>query len=563
MKRVLLSSLIVCAVAVSYNAVGQSARTVLVQHFTQASCGPCATQNPTLEATLNANASNTVAIKHQVSWPGFDPMYNAYPDGPDDIRSYYGVTGVPNSVLDGTSGPGAPNTIVTSSTISSRAAIPSPFNIGLAAYIDPVTHTLNVTMDISCTQAVSGNLRAYIAVVEKSLTSVEEPGGTNGETDFYNVLRQYLPGTNGTTLASSYTNGQTESINESWNFSNGRVSEYCDLAIVAFIQDNSSKEVHQAAKVDVSLSSAGALDGGLESFLNVPVAICEGNYGPELKLTNWGSSDMTSASIDYNINGGTDQNYTWTGNLASCAQTTITLPEYAFTVTPTNTLNADILTINGGTDINNANDVANEEIDQAPETGTQIITRIRTDNYGVETTWELTTSSGSVVASGGPYGNNTLYEETHNLPNNSCYEFSIFDAYGDGICCDFGNGYYEVESGGNVIMSGGAFATEEHNPFLTSAVVGIAENEIETSLSIYPNPTNDNANVNFTLSESQDVTIEVYNVVGSVVMNLGLEKVQAGNHTETIDFSNLNAGLYYINIVAGNMTATRKLTVNK
>jgi len=288
-------------------------------------------------------------------------------------------------------------------------------------------------------------------------------------------------------------------------------------------------------------------------------ATCAGGSTPlNIRIQNMGSSTLTSATIEAKLNGVSVGSTNWSGSLGIYDVEWVEVAS----ATPTSNSNVEFIITSADDNASNNNMSANL-FAGTDQTGTQVITRIMTDDYGGETTWTLSTSSGGVVASGGPYGNNQLYEETHNLPDNECFVFSIFDSYGDGICCDYGTGFFEIESGGNVILSGGAFTDKDVRPFLTAAAVGIEENALETSLSIYPNPTNDNANINFSLTDAQNVTIEVYNVVGAVVMSLDLEKVQSGDHIEVLDFSNMNAGLYYIKIVAGNMTATNKLTVNK
>ena len=85
-----------------------------------------------------------------------------------------------------------------------------------------------------------------------------------------------------------------------------------------------------------------------------------------------------------------------------------------------------------------------------------------TDNYGSETTWSVTSSNGT-VASGGPYANNTTITETFCLPD-GCYDFTINDSYGDGICCAYGNGSYSL-SGSGVSESGGSFTSTETKNF--------------------------------------------------------------------------------------------------
>lgn len=85
-----------------------------------------------------------------------------------------------------------------------------------------------------------------------------------------------------------------------------------------------------------------------------------------------------------------------------------------------------------------------------------------TDNYGSETTWTLTGPSGT-VASGGTYGNNLTITESFCLPD-GCYDFTINDSYGDGICCQYGNGSYSL-SGSGVSISGGQFTSVETTNF--------------------------------------------------------------------------------------------------
>jgi hypothetical protein len=89
------------------------------------------------------------------------------------------------------------------------------------------------------------------------------------------------------------------------------------------------------------------------------------------------------------------------------------------------------------------------------------------DNYPGETTWTVT-DGGTTVASGGPYGsqpNGSTVTETFSLSGGD-YVFTIFDSYGDGICCAYGSGSYSLSDElGNSLASGGAFASSESTNF--------------------------------------------------------------------------------------------------
>ncbi|WP_020538535.1 zinc-dependent metalloprotease [Lewinella cohaerens] len=92
---------------------------------------------------------------------------------------------------------------------------------------------------------------------------------------------------------------------------------------------------------------------------------------------------------------------------------------------------------------------------------------ITLDNYPEETSWTITNAGGSVVASGGTYGSepdgSTVVENLCLV--DGCYDFNIFDSYGDGICCSYGNGSYTVTSSGGTEASGGSFGSSETTNF--------------------------------------------------------------------------------------------------
>ncbi|SHE53728.1 hypothetical protein SAMN05444278_102265 [Psychroflexus salarius] len=94
------------------------------------------------------------------------------------------------------------------------------------------------------------------------------------------------------------------------------------------------------------------------------------------------------------------------------------------------------------------------------------------DDYPEETAWFLIDGSGQVVAdSGGSFGtyaDQTSYSESFCLPSGS-YTFEIYDQFGDGICCAYGNGSYNLTlvtcEGESNILSGGEFGQLESTPF--------------------------------------------------------------------------------------------------
>lgn len=90
---------------------------------------------------------------------------------------------------------------------------------------------------------------------------------------------------------------------------------------------------------------------------------------------------------------------------------------------------------------------------------------LKTDKYGSETTWKVRNSmNNSIIASGGPYQNTSAATLQNvnpiNVDGTGCYYFTIYDQYGDGICCTYGNGYFKVFYDDVLIGQGSQFGSE-------------------------------------------------------------------------------------------------------
>ena len=91
---------------------------------------------------------------------------------------------------------------------------------------------------------------------------------------------------------------------------------------------------------------------------------------------------------------------------------------------------------------------------------------ILTDNYPGETTWNIKDANGNILYSGGPYtSTNSIYTIDICEPD-GCFDFTINDSYGDGICCGYGQGYYNItDANGTELIAGGEFTTVEIKNF--------------------------------------------------------------------------------------------------
>jgi len=107
---------------------------------------------------------------------------------------------------------------------------------------------------------------------------------------------------------------------------------------------------------------------------------------------------------------------------------------------------------------------------QCPSGEKNIKISIQTDNYGSETSWSLKNQLGTTTYdSGGPYtdiNGGQLYIKNVCVPIGTPVTFKINDAYGDGMCCSFGTGYYKVELYGYTFASGSQFGMTEETNFV-------------------------------------------------------------------------------------------------
>jgi len=90
---------------------------------------------------------------------------------------------------------------------------------------------------------------------------------------------------------------------------------------------------------------------------------------------------------------------------------------------------------------------------------------LNTDNYGSETSWTVNNGQGSSVANGSGYASNTQYNEQLCLTDGA-YTLVVSDSYGDGMCCNVGNGSYTLNQGSTELASGANFNSTDSTAFI-------------------------------------------------------------------------------------------------
>ena len=186
--------------------------------------------------------------------------------------------------------------------------------------------------------------------------------------------------------------------------------------------------------------------------------ICDSTAVIDLVFENTGTDNLLSAVINYTLNGGPPTTLNWTGNLASGQQDMLSVTLNGF-IDGVNTVSFTVSEPNGLPDEKASNDVFSVDVNVILE-GIFLDLVIQFDNFPQESTWEILDLDGNRIHEGGPFpagsAGSTLIESLC-FPE-GCFTMNFFDSYGDGICCGFGIGFYELRTeDGFVVASGDEF----------------------------------------------------------------------------------------------------------
>ena len=468
---------------------------------------------------------------------------------------------------------------------------PSPVNLALTAELDPVNNTINIYLETYYTSnCFSDTNYLHVALIQNSVEAPQLLEDSTFDQDYLHhyLLRDFITPQWGTPIAST-----TAGSLESWNLSYQLPANFRDvmvdinqLEIVAFVTVD-QQEIMSAASNPVIINEPfHDVDVNLWAA-NLNQNICDDEIQPNLIIRNDGTETLSDLTIEYAANNGPLHYYEWSGSLDSYQATNIILPSIYFEAEYgiTNTLQVQISTSSSlSEDANLSNNIIHTQIEDVPNAPTPTITlELKTDDYGHETYWEILDSDGNLVVAGGnhnvgangggqqtatasdpgAYLSNALIVETIELPGFDCYEFRILDDFSDGICCNYGVGYYRIkDENGNVLFFGGHFDTEKKDPFRINAAVTSLDSEEVSEFSVYPNPvTTDFVKIQFDTAHSGQANIALFNASGQLVLNLGQKQLNSGHNNWDISTHNLPNGMYILQCQIEEKIFTEKIIV--
>ena len=496
-------------------------KNVVLEEFTGIYCGFCPDGHVIGQGLHDANPNDVFLIN--IHTGGY-----ANPNGPSDpdfnclygaaIGSASGLAGYPagtvnRATFSGISPQGSPGTTALSRGDWAAAsalimAQPSYVNLGAQASYDMSTGILTVNTETYYTSSTSNINVLHVAVVENNV-----PGPQSGAQNYnpgaiisgpwsptYNhqhMFRHLMDGANGleynvTTAGTFVPNTHTWQMPANLAAGQSTTGYFPDLDptnmdIIAYIAEGPG-EIITGVQVEVICIFPNAYDANVTASSAADV-MCSSETDIDITFRNYGNQALTSLDLTYDINGGAPATYNWIGNLASGAQETVTINNVTFIPQadqfgqPGNVVSWTASNPNGQVDQNTTNNSSVSKFSHKDMSGDvlqgiaagNVNIDLLTDGYGSETSWEIVAEDGTILGSGGPYASNTPYNIDVAVPGNMCFEFILYDSYGDGMCCANGVGTCIVtDVNGAIIFEGDPVNLQNFSAIPTAFSTGAA-----------------------------------------------------------------------------------------
>lgn len=543
-------------------------RNAVIEEFTGRNCGYCPDGHVIANQIVHSNPGRVWAVN--VHAGGYAPT--SYPNF---------NTGVSTTICNGFQVTGFPAGVVNRSTATAQGrgswqsltnqqlSQAAECNVAGQVVINPVTRLAKITVEVYYT-ANSAEATNYLTIymLQDSIWGSQSGGSSNpeqyvnGQYCHMHILRdavtadwgdEIAPTTAGTLISKEYVYEIPASIGSP----NGVEVDIENIAFLAFVEEKQQGATYRPIlNVNELTVTQGTEEAIYPIIANVAAASgisCSTTRTLKLDLVNGGLDELTSLKYQVKVADNEPIEFTWEGSIASYQSSSIEIDvDMPF---GTQTVEVSIVEANGTAyEFTKTGSVTTDEwatVNVEGETE-ELTIDIMQDKYGNQITWELLASDMTVIASGGPYtmlvggGSATqLHIEKATVNKGDCVKFVIKDAVGNGMCCSFGEGYYQIkDSKGNIVVDGdGDFGSEASA--LLSIGAGEAVEEIETveSYNIFPNPVKDV----LTVKGENMKQVVISNALGQVV-----ETINTNDNEVRVDVSAFNNGMYFINVIDNN-----------
>ncbi len=214
-----------------------STKKVLLEDFANVSCDPCVTSGEIIRNMLSGDFSDgrLVVLRFATNFPSpNDPFYLANSNIFDTRISFYNVLFAPTTIVDGNNRPTSTDSVDIANAINSALENSSDFRISIEKNL--TTDSVKVSVSLNYPSSVDLTNLYLFTVLIKNRVTFSEPPGSNGETEFENVVVEMLPTADGIAVTGNSFNF---SVPNSYGLTDDNYS------VVSFIQNKITKEILQ------------------------------------------------------------------------------------------------------------------------------------------------------------------------------------------------------------------------------------------------------------------------------------------------------------------------------
>jgi hypothetical protein len=217
--------------------------------------------------------------------------------------------------------------------------------------------------------------------------------------------------------------------------------------------------------LDFVLSHIHALDASLA--IGQVNSTCDGQMGISVVISNMGEEPIESVEILVQVNDQVIDFLEETVDIESQEQGGFSFLIENDDLASSNSIQLAITNVNGTIDGDASNNTTTTTADLEVDFET-ITLYLLADNYPGETSWKMVdVGSGQIVSEGDLGGGTDEYTEEICVSSSTCLTLYVFDSYGDGMCCGYGQGYFQVwnEEGDLIVSNDGDFGDEAVESF--------------------------------------------------------------------------------------------------
>ncbi len=458
-------------------------RNVVIEEFTGINCQNCPDGHRVANSLMATYPGRVWAVNiHSGSYaPMFYPNLNT--DDGGAISYGFNIDAWPQAVVNRSTDHGIGRVDWPSET-NSQLAMAAECNVGGQVVINSESRTATINVEVYYTDDSPASTNYINVIMMQDNIMGPQQGGFNNPDQYVNGQYRHMhvfrdavtptwgdaisPTTEGTLITKTYTYNIPQTIGSP----NGVDVNIDNVSFLVFVteqyQGTPTRPIINANELGTFMGTNQNVYPYITGIIPNAVS-CTNDKELNVTIANGGLQALTSLDFEITVDGGSAQDYSWQGNIPSYNISTVNIP---VTMSGGNhDVTVKIVKANG-TNFNTDETVTINSVDMSiaaiSDDEEDLTIEIMQDKYGMQTTWEVLDTDYNVIASGGPYqylsGSTAteLHEEKVTVSDGDCVMFVIKDDGGNGICCQFGDGYYRIKnSQGTVIVDGaGDFGSE-------------------------------------------------------------------------------------------------------